>query len=120
MFSLTSKYSGLPERYQGQVCQIVKELTEPERLAFDRESEDVCYSYYCPMTEQRVASSKVFLVKWLDTALENDAESERSYFKFHKYLTVGQMLPHPRSWPDRSTICTLSERGPRSEGKVPP
>ena len=59
------------------------------------------------MTEQRVVSSEMHEVEWLSPSLQYEAAVERSYFKFHKYLLVCQMVPHPWSWPDRNQVCEL-------------
>ena len=46
-------------------------------------------------------------VEWLSSFLQYEAAVERSYFKFHKYLLLCQMVPHPWSWPDRKQVCEL-------------
>ena len=53
VFGLKNPHSGLGEHYRGQVCQSVKKLTPEERRALDKDGWGICYSYYCPMTEQK-------------------------------------------------------------------
>jgi len=108
VYAMTGDYSGLYEEFQGQPAKILEEITQDERRSLGPDSTELTYSYYDPLTEQRVASSKAFLVKWQEPKLELLAkDASDSKYQHHKFLTLGQLLPHPRSRPDRRTIADL-------------
>ena len=75
---------------------------------WDEEKRDLFYSYFCPMTEQRVVSSRAYYVEWCDAELEkNTEEMKDDKFPLHRILLIAQMVPHIRSWPDRHIMCNL-------------
>ena len=84
----------------------------------DKDRYDLRYSYFCPLTEQRVVSSKAYWVEWCDKRLDKAADEmhKDGDFKTHRILIIAQLLPHNRSWPDRYVMCNLRmvARDPRA------
>ena len=104
-YSQTGVHSSLADIFQHQPCRIVKELLPEERRQITKDQTDVFYSYFDPLTEQRVRSSAIYQVHWLNKALQHVQKSD--VHGHHTYLMAYQLLPHHMSWPERSQITIL-------------
>ena len=85
----------IDERFVNEKCRIVKRLRRHDRTQMSHY--DVCYSYICPMTEERVRSRDVYEVEWCDPERQALANGNAHL----TFLLACQLVPHFFSWPDR-------------------